>query len=141
MGIHVSIDDFGTGYSSLSYLKRLPIDCLKIDRSFTQGIPRDGNDTAICTAIIAMARSLNLSVVAEGVETREQAEFMSRNGCLVAQGFYFSRPMSTADCSHFFANGCALPTSWQPVPAASPASSGPPPVSGNPHPTTSRPPA
>ncbi|MGA2448881.1 MAG: EAL domain-containing protein [Polyangiaceae bacterium] len=119
MGIHVSIDDFGTGYSSLSYLKRLPIDCLKIDRSFTQGVPRDGNDTAICTAIIAMARSLNLSVVAEGVETREQAEFMSRNGCLIAQGFYFSRPMSAADCTHFFASGCTLPSSWQATRAAS----------------------
>ncbi len=141
MGIHVSIDDFGTGYSSLSYLKRLPIDCLKIDRSFTQGVPRDSNDAAICTAIIAMARSLNLSVVAEGVETRDQADFMSRNGCLVAQGFYFSRPMSTVDCAHFFANGCTLPTSWQPVPVASPPSPGSPAGSPSAHATPSRPPA
>ncbi len=98
MGIRISIDDFGTGYSSLSYLKRLPLDALKIDRSFTQGIPDDPNDTAICTTIIAMARSLNLDVVAEGVETPEQAAFLRANGCRKAQGYYFSRALPAAQC-------------------------------------------
>jgi diguanylate cyclase (GGDEF)-like protein/PAS domain S-box-containing protein len=102
MGIYIAVDDFGTGYSSLSYLKRLPIDALKIDRSFTQGIPSDVNDTAISTTIIAMARSLSLQVVAEGVETREQAEFLHAHGCHTAQGYFFSRPMPAADCAHFF---------------------------------------
>ena len=108
MGIHVSIDDFGTGYSSLSYLKRVPLDCLKIDRSFTQGVPRDRNDSAICVATIAMARSLRLHVVAEGVETREQAEFMRRNGCPVAQGFYFSRPLPAEECTRYLKSPRAM---------------------------------
>ncbi len=105
MGIYVAIDDFGTGYSSLSYLKRLPIDALKIDRSFTQGIPSDANDMAISTTIIAMARSLKLSVVAEGVETRDQMEFLRRHGCNAAQGYLFSRPVPADECFHFFKHG------------------------------------
>ncbi len=102
MGVHIAIDDFGTGYSSLSYLKRLPIDALKIDRSFIQGVPVDVNDTAISTTIIAMARSLNLSVVAEGVETLQQAEFLRAHGCGSAQGYLFAQPLAAADCSDFF---------------------------------------
>jgi diguanylate cyclase (GGDEF)-like protein len=102
MGIYIAIDDFGTGYSSLSYLKRLPIDALKIDRSFIQGVPSDVNDTAISTTIIAMARSLNLSVVAEGVETPQQADFLRSHGCPSAQGYFFSQPLSASDCSDFF---------------------------------------
>ncbi|MES2355490.1 MAG: EAL domain-containing protein [Pseudomonadota bacterium] len=96
MGIHLSIDDFGTGYSSLTYLQRFPIRALKIDQSFVNGIGHDVNDTAIVTAIIAMAHSLNLKVVAEGVESAEQAAFLKTRGCLLAQGFHFS-PAIQAD--------------------------------------------
>ena len=93
-GIHLSIDDFGTGYSSMSYLKRFPIDQLKIDRSFIHDVPGDGE--AIATAIIAMAHSLELTVVAEGVETAEQVAFLRGAGCDIMQGYYFARPMNVA---------------------------------------------
>ena len=93
MGIHLSIDDFGTGYSSLSYLKRFPLDSVKIDQSFIQDLPRDGDDVVITQAIIAMAHSLRLEVVAEGVETRQQLDFLRDNGCDEMQGYWFSRPL------------------------------------------------
>ncbi|SDI80924.1 PAS domain S-box-containing protein/diguanylate cyclase (GGDEF) domain-containing protein [Ferrimonas sediminum] len=94
LGIHIAIDDFGTGYSSLSYLKRLPLTTLKIDQSFVHGISVDADNQVIAKAIISMGNSLSLNVIAEGVETREQAQFLAENGCEQAQGFLFSRPVN-----------------------------------------------
>jgi len=97
LGVHVAIDDFGTGYSSLAYLKHFPIEALKIDRSFVADLGRDSNDAAICAAIIAMGRQLGLKIVAEGVETKEQLQFLATHGCTLAQGFYIARPMEAAE--------------------------------------------
>ena len=92
IGVQVSIDDFGTGYSSLSYLRDLPIDCLKIDRSFVQGLGTDRRDNALVGAVVGMATELGLKVVAEGVETEEQLAQLERLGCTLAQGYLFGRP-------------------------------------------------
>lgn len=101
MQIRIAIDDFGTGYSSLSYLRRFPLDALKIDRSFIDEVVVDVDDTAITLAIISMAKSLRLDVIAEGVETEQQQEFLAKNQCDDIQGYYFSRPLKYEDFTVF----------------------------------------
>jgi len=93
LGISLAIDDFGTGYSSLSYLKKLPLDVLKIDRRFIEHIPQANDDKQIASAIIALAHNLNFKVLAEGVETAEQLDFLRQQGCDYYQGYYFSKPL------------------------------------------------
>lgn len=97
MGVRISIDDFGVGYSSLSYLKRFPFDTLKIDRSFIQSISQNSKDSIITKTLIHMAHALQLTVVAEGVETREELEFLREQDCDCMQGYYFSRPLSASN--------------------------------------------
>jgi EAL domain-containing protein (putative c-di-GMP-specific phosphodiesterase class I) len=92
-GVQIAVDDFGTGYSSLSYLRKFPIDALKIDQSFIRQIMTAPDDATIVTAIISMGRSLNLRVVAEGVETQGELEFLQTHECDEAQGYFFSRPV------------------------------------------------
>jgi EAL domain-containing protein (putative c-di-GMP-specific phosphodiesterase class I) len=92
LGVHLSVDDFGTGYSSMSYLKRFPVESLKVDRSFIDGLGREPEDTAICTAVVSLAHALGLRAVAEGVETPEQLAELRTLGCELAQGYLFGRP-------------------------------------------------
>ncbi len=108
MAIRVSIDDFGTGYSSMSYLKRLPIDTLKIDRSFVSDVTTSADDAAIAAAIISVAHKLRLNVVAEGVETLEHVQFLRENRCEMAQGYYFSKPLPAAELPSILRTGVGL---------------------------------
>ena len=108
MGIGVSIDDFGTGYSSLNYLNRFSIDELKIDKSFVSDILKDFDSRKVITAIIALAHNLSLEVVAEGVETREQYEFLKESDCDEIQGYYFSKPLSSEDFKNLISKGLMI---------------------------------
>lgn len=102
IGINIAIDDFGTGYSSLGYLKDLPINTLKIDKSFIQDMTWDNDNAAITNTIITLAQNLNLNVIAEGVETKEHAEFLTARNCYLMQGYFFSRPMLPEDIASTF---------------------------------------
>ncbi|MBU0751260.1 MAG: EAL domain-containing protein [Gammaproteobacteria bacterium] len=113
VGVKLALDDFGTGYSSLAYLKRFPIDALKLDYSFVRGLPGDAEDAAIVRAVISMSRSLNLKVVAEGVEDADQLAFLVTQRCDLIQGYYFSRPVPPEDFAELLRSGRRLESTYQ----------------------------
>ena len=121
MGIAIAIDDFGTGYSSLGQLKDFPIDTLKVDRSFIRDLATNSQDKAIASAIIAMGRTLSMTVVAEGVETLEQQEFLRDQACDEMQGFYFSRPISAEELADLLRAHPHLAGAARPGPSTGPA--------------------
>ncbi|RME32564.1 MAG: EAL domain-containing protein, partial [Deltaproteobacteria bacterium] len=118
LGIHISIDDFGTGYSSLSHLKRFSVNTLKIDRSFVSEVDRNTTDAAIARAILAMGQSLDLNVVAEGVETETQLDFLKRHNCNEIQGFFFSRPVDSDSATRILREGLSALQARENPPAA-----------------------
>jgi EAL domain-containing protein (putative c-di-GMP-specific phosphodiesterase class I) len=109
MGVRISIDDFGTGYSSLMYLKRLPASELKIDRGFVRELAHDAEDAAIVSSVVALGHTLGIEIVAEGVETATQKEFLTRLGCNALQGFLLGRPVPAADLDAL-SKECTLPS-------------------------------
>jgi EAL domain-containing protein (putative c-di-GMP-specific phosphodiesterase class I) len=117
LGVTISVDDFGTGYSSLAYLKRFPIDALKIDRAFIRDITTNPEDAAIALAIIGLAHSLKLKVVAEGVETEGQLNFLALHDCDEMQGYYFAKPLGSAECEAMLRQGRRLNYSFERAPA------------------------
>jgi len=100
-GIDIAIDDFGTGYSCMAYLKSFPVQTLKLDRSFVRDMDNNESDESICIAIISLAHSLGMKVVAEGIETQKQQEFLISSGCDILQGYYYSRPLPAEEASAF----------------------------------------
>jgi EAL domain-containing protein (putative c-di-GMP-specific phosphodiesterase class I) len=108
MGVKIAIDDFGTGYSSLSYLKHFPVNTIKIDRCFVQDITTDRHDATISLAIIDLAHSLNLKVIAEGVETDDQIQFLKENSCDQFQGYFFSPPLPASEFEKMLVDGKSL---------------------------------
>jgi EAL domain-containing protein (putative c-di-GMP-specific phosphodiesterase class I) len=116
LGVRIAIDDFGTGYSSLSYLKQLPVDTLKIDRSFIRDLPANADDASIAQAVITMAHSLKLNVIAEGVENEAQLAFLATHGCDEMQGYYLSRALPESDATALLTSGARLKMRPQPCP-------------------------
>ncbi len=113
LGVRIVLDDLGAGYSSLAYLKRLRIDLVKLDRSFVQGVPHRRVDVAIIRALSTLANSLGIHVIAEGIETTEQAEFLKTEGVVYGQGFLFERPMSVAEIeAKLISGGARISPEW-----------------------------